>query len=57
MKNSSKLTLEQEFKIELYKTKINELNSINTKKYLISILKRMIIKNNIIKYCIKNITN
>ena len=54
MNNANKLNLEQEFKIALYENKINELNDKNTKKYLVKILQKMMIKDNIINYCIKN---
>nr|YP_009396364.1 phycobilisome degradation protein [Polysiphonia scopulorum]ARW65550.1 phycobilisome degradation protein [Polysiphonia scopulorum] len=57
MKNTNQLTLEQQFKITIYISKINKLNRKNTKKYLASMLKKMMIKDNIIKYSIKNTIN
>nr|ARW60163.1 phycobilisome degradation protein [Laurencieae sp.] len=57
MYHINKLTLEQEFKLALYESKITNLNNNNIKRYLIKILKVMIIKDNIIKYCIKNSIN
>nr|AOM64555.1 phycobilisome degradation protein [Riquetophycus sp.] len=54
MNNANKLTLEQEFKLAIYKQKIYKLNNYNIKKHLISSLKQMMIKDNIIKYFIKN---
>lgn len=54
MDSINKLTLEQEFKLAIYKQKIYKLNSKNIKKHLISSLKQMMIKDNIIKYFIKN---
>ena len=54
MDNANKLTLEQEFKLAIYKQKIDKLNDNNIKKHLISCLKQMMIKDNIIKYFIKN---
>nr|YP_010951925.1 Ycf18 [Laurencia obtusa]WMP12220.1 Ycf18 [Laurencia verruciformis]WMP12864.1 Ycf18 [Laurencia obtusa] len=57
MYNTNKLTLEQEFKLKLYEGKINKLNNRNIKKYLTKILKIMIIKDNVIKYCVKNLIN
>nr|YP_009392222.1 phycobilisome degradation protein [Osmundaria fimbriata]ARW60784.1 phycobilisome degradation protein [Osmundaria fimbriata] len=57
MKNSNKLTLEQEFKLAAYENKINDLQRKNINKYLMIILKKMMIKDNIIKYCIKNSIN
>nr|ARW69284.1 phycobilisome degradation protein [Polysiphonia sp.] len=57
MNNINKLNLEQEFKITIYKQKIYKLNTKNTRKYLVNVLKKMMIKDNIIKYCIKNIAN
>nr|YP_009398215.1 phycobilisome degradation protein [Thaumatella adunca]ARW67401.1 phycobilisome degradation protein [Thaumatella adunca] len=55
MTNVNKLNLEQEFKIALYEGKINQLNNNNSKIYLKNILKKMMIKDNVIKYCIKNV--
>nr|YP_010851581.1 Phycobilisome degradation protein [Echinothamnion hystrix]WGH14658.1 Phycobilisome degradation protein [Echinothamnion hystrix] len=57
MSSINRLTLEQEFKIALYINKINTLDNKNTKKYLINVLKKMMIKDNVIKYCIKNSIN
>nr|YP_010951709.1 Ycf18 [Laurencia elata]WMP12648.1 Ycf18 [Laurencia elata]CRF40081.1 Phycobilisome degradation protein [Laurencia snackeyi] len=57
MYNTNKLTLEQEFKLKLYEGKINKLNNRNIKKYLTKILRIMIIKDNVIKYCVKNLIN
>nr|QCI06542.1 gbilisome degradation protein [Erythroglossum lusitanicum] len=54
MKYAHKLTIEQEFKLAIYKQKILKLNSKNSKIYLIKIIKQMMIKDNIIKYYIKN---
>nr|QVY58053.1 phycobilisome degradation protein [Betaphycus gelatinus] len=54
MDNVNKLTLEQEFKMAMYTKKISKLNDIDTKKHLIATLKQMMIKDNIIKYFIKN---
>nr|YP_009397401.1 phycobilisome degradation protein [Dasyclonium flaccidum]ARW66587.1 phycobilisome degradation protein [Dasyclonium flaccidum] len=54
MNNTNKLSLEQEFKLAIYTNKIQQLNSKNTRKYLINILEKIMIKDNIIKYYIKN---
>nr|YP_009295362.1 phycobilisome degradation protein [Dasya binghamiae]AOH77374.1 phycobilisome degradation protein [Dasya binghamiae] len=54
MNNINKLTLEQEFKLTIYKKKIYQLNDKSAKKYLKETLKQMMIKDNIIKYYIKN---
>lgn len=54
MDNANKLTLEQEFKLAIYKQKIYKLNDQNIKKHLIMCLRQMMIKDNIIKYFIKN---
>nr|YP_009395134.1 phycobilisome degradation protein [Bryothamnion seaforthii]ARW63902.1 phycobilisome degradation protein [Bryothamnion seaforthii] len=54
MYNTNKLTLEQEFKLALYRNKIYEMEHKNARKYLVKILKKMMIKDNVIKYCIKN---
>lgn len=50
----NQLTLEQEFKLTLYKKKINELDDKNIKKYLIATLKQMMLKDNLIKFFIQN---
>nr|YP_010850591.1 Phycobilisome degradation protein [Lophurella hookeriana]WGH13472.1 Phycobilisome degradation protein [Lophurella hookeriana] len=57
MSSINRLTLEQEFKIALYINKINILNNKNTKRYLLNVLKKVMIKDNVIKYCIKNTIN
>ena len=54
MKHTNQLTLEQQFKIAIYINKINEFDKEKTKKYLVSILKKMMVKDNVIKYCIRN---
>nr|YP_009396979.1 phycobilisome degradation protein [Spyridia filamentosa]ARW66165.1 phycobilisome degradation protein [Spyridia filamentosa] len=52
--NDNKLSLEQEFRLAIYKKKIEKLNEIEAKQNLAIILKQMMIKDNIIKYFIKN---
>nr|YP_008144700.1 phycobilisome degradation protein [Grateloupia taiwanensis]AGO19812.1 phycobilisome degradation protein [Grateloupia taiwanensis] len=54
MDKTNQLTLEQEFKLAIYTKKVSRLNRIDSKKHLIAILKRMMIKDNIIKHFIKN---
>nr|YP_010199149.1 phycobilisome degradation protein [Crassiphycus usneoides]UAD88598.1 phycobilisome degradation protein [Crassiphycus usneoides] len=54
MDTNNSLTLEQEFKLTIYRQKVNKLNDKQIKKHLILTLKQMIIKDNIIKYFIKN---
>lgn len=54
MNKSDKLSLEQEFKLVRYKKYLQQLNSNESKKYLIATLKQMMIKDNIIKYFIQN---
>jgi len=53
----NKLTLEQEFKIAMYIKKLNRLSKKGTKKYLAQVLTTMMIKDNIIKYCLKTLIN
>nr|YP_009300574.1 phycobilisome degradation protein [Campylaephora sungminbooi]AKU47493.1 phycobilisome degradation protein [Campylaephora sungminbooi]ALN11940.1 phycobilisome degradation protein [Campylaephora sungminbooi] len=53
MNQSNKLTLEQEFKLTIYKQKIYKINDIHLKKHIIYLLKLMMIKDNLIKYFIK----
>ena len=57
MNNVNNLTLEQEFKLAIYKQKVYKLDDISIKKHLIATLKQMMIKDNIIKYFIKNSIN
>nr|YP_009332747.1 phycobilisome degradation protein [Membranoptera weeksiae]YP_009332965.1 phycobilisome degradation protein [Membranoptera tenuis]AHZ94759.1 phycobilisome degradation protein [Membranoptera weeksiae]AKL79221.1 phycobilisome degradation protein [Membranoptera tenuis] len=57
MDNINKLKLEQEFQLTIYKQKIYKLNQKTAKQYLKNILKQMMIKDNIIKYYIKNSIN
>lgn len=54
MNSSNKLTLEQEFILIIYTSKIKAMNNYNKKKYLKKLLNDMIIKDNIIKYYLKN---
>ena len=54
MQHSDKLSLEQEFKLARYKKQLTQLNSNESKKYLLATLKQMMIKDNIIKYLIQN---
>nr|QCI08213.1 gbilisome degradation protein [Pterothamnion crispum] len=53
MNNINKLTIEQEFKLTVYKQKIKILHENQLKKHLVILLKQMIIKDNLIKYFIK----
>ena len=52
--NMNQLNLEQEFLLKIYENKIQKLTKIQAQKYLKKILKIMMIKDNIIKYYIKN---
>nr|YP_009243898.1 phycobilisome degradation protein [Sporolithon durum]AMK96140.1 phycobilisome degradation protein [Sporolithon durum] len=54
MNKSNELSLEQEFKLTIYQKKLSLLKNKESKKYLIATLKQMMIKDNIIKYFIKN---
>ena len=56
MDKSNEITLEQEFKLAIYRKKIYSLNDKEVKRHLIYILKQMMIKDNIIKYSIKHLT-
>lgn len=53
MSKSNELTLEQEFKLVLHKKKIFQLNSQQSRRYLVIVLTQMLLKDNIIKYCIR----
>lgn len=54
MTKSNKLSLEQEFKLTIYKQKLNRLEEVNLYNHVINLLKLMMIKDNLIKYFIKN---
>lgn len=54
MDYANQLTLEQEFRLALYKQKIYKLDDKQIKKHLISTLEKMMLKDNVIKYFIKN---
>jgi len=54
MTNANKLTLEQEFKLTIYRQKIKNLKGNYLKQHLINLLKLMMIKDNMVKYFIKN---
>nr|YP_010195500.1 phycobilisome degradation protein [Gracilaria baiana]UAD82897.1 phycobilisome degradation protein [Gracilaria baiana] len=54
MDTKNTLTLEQEFKLTIYSKKVYQLSDKQIRKHLILTLKQMIIKDNIIKYFIKN---
>lgn len=54
MTKSNELTLEQEFKLAVYKQKVVKLNSRQSRRHLIATLQQMMLKDTIIKYFIKN---
>nr|AKE98965.1 hypothetical chloroplast protein 18 [Bangia fuscopurpurea] len=51
---SNQLSLEQEFQLILYKQKIEPLNLQQAQNLLVETLKTMMLKDNIIKYVVKN---
>lgn len=54
MTKSNELTLEQEFKLAVYKQKVVKLDSRQSRRHLIATLQQMMLKDTIIKYFIKN---
>lgn len=54
MNESNNLSLEQKFKLVVYKKKLNKLNDKQSRDYLLATLKQMMIKDNVIKYFLKN---
>nr|QCI08871.1 gbilisome degradation protein [Wrangelia sp.] len=54
MNDNNKLTLEQELQLIIYKNKIYKMQTKNIKRYLIYILKEMMIQDNLMKYYFKN---
>nr|YP_010197958.1 phycobilisome degradation protein [Gracilaria multipartita]UAD86374.1 phycobilisome degradation protein [Gracilaria multipartita] len=53
MDTKNPLTLEQEFKLTIYRKKVYKLSDKQIRQHLILTLKQMIIKDNIIKFFIK----
>jgi Phycobilisome degradation protein nblA len=56
MSQANNLSLEQQFQLILYRKKISLLSKLKSKQYLEIILRYMLIKDNIIKFLIKNKT-
>lgn len=54
MNELNNLSLEQKFKLVVYKKKLNKLNDKQSRDYLLATLKQMMIKDNVIKYFLKN---
>nr|UEQ12133.1 Phycobilisome degradation protein [Batrachospermum sp.] len=54
MSQANNLSLEQQFQLILYRKKISLLTKLKSKQYLEIILRYMLIKDNIIKFLIKN---
>nr|YP_009402702.1 phycobilisome degradation protein [Compsopogon caeruleus]ARX96056.1 phycobilisome degradation protein [Compsopogon caeruleus] len=54
---SNNLTLEQEFKLAVVRKKLQNLNISQSRLYLLELLRLMMIKDNMIKYSIKNRVN
>lgn len=54
MNESNNLSLEQKFKLVVYKKKLTKLNDKQSRDYLLATLQQMMIKDNIIKYFLKN---
>ena len=54
MNTYNQLNLEQKFKLAQYRKEIMNLNDKQIKEYLYTILKKMMIKDNIVKYLIQN---
>jgi len=54
MNNNNLLSLEQELKLTIYKQKLSKLNSEQLQVHVKFVLKQMMIKENLIKYFIKN---
>nr|YP_009399269.1 phycobilisome degradation protein [Kapraunia schneideri]ARW68875.1 phycobilisome degradation protein [Kapraunia schneideri] len=53
----NQINLEQEFKMTLYFKKLTHFNKKQINKYLIKIIKQMMIKDNTIKYFVKKSIN
>lgn len=54
MSRSNELTLEQEFKLAVYKQKVIKLDSKQSRRHLIATLQQMMLKDTVIKYFIRN---
>lgn len=54
MSKSNELTLEQEFKLAVYKQKVAKLDNKQSRRHLIATLQQMMLKDTVIKYFIRN---
>nr|QUE28459.1 nblA [Porphyrostromium boryanum] len=51
---SNELSLEQEFKLTIYNDRISDMNAIQSQKYLVEVLRQMMIIDNIIRHTVKS---
>lgn len=54
MAESNNLSLEQQFKLVIFRKKISELDKEESKQYLYALVQYMLVKDNIIKFIMKN---
>jgi Phycobilisome degradation protein nblA len=54
MSSANNLSLEQQFQLILYRKKLSLLTKLKSRQYLETILRYMLIKDNIIKFLIKH---
>lgn len=54
MAESNNLSIEQQFKLVILRNKLLQLNKVESQKYLCLILQYMLVKDNIIKFIMKN---
>lgn len=48
------LTLEQQFKLNVYKQQVKQLSQDQAQEYLLEVLRQMMVKENLFKHLLKN---
>lgn len=54
METPAKLTLEQQFKLEVLKDQVKKLSQEQAQEYLIEVFRQMMVKDNLMKQLLKN---
>ncbi|BAQ60967.1 NblA protein [Geminocystis sp. NIES-3708] len=54
METSAKLSLEQEFKLEVLKDQVQKLSHEQAQEYLIEVFRQMMVKDNLMKQLLRN---
>ncbi len=53
MEMSAQLTLEQEFKLQILREQVRQLNQQQAQEYLIEVFRQMMVKDNLVKHLLK----